>query len=74
MWALELPPGREAGALALLFFTGLRASAPCGILVGNISENPPAIATTTKGNRTVMQTMHPKLAELVFNDVLTEPT
>jgi site-specific recombinase XerD len=65
LWALELS-SEERVLRALLFYTGLRVSAICAILVGNVSEHPPVIATITKGGRTVLKPMHPKLAEMVF--------
>lgn len=70
LWKLELPSD-ERVVRALLFFTGLRVGAICRILVGNVSEHPPAIATVTKGGRTVLKPMHPKLAEAIVSYALT---
>lgn len=72
LWRLELS-AEDQMLRALLFYTGLRATAVCNILVGNVSAEPPTIATLSKGGRTVLKPMHPQLAEIVLGYLRARP-
>jgi site-specific recombinase XerC len=69
---LELPL-RDRVLRGILFGTGLRISAVCGILVGNISVNPPKIRVTTKGLRTFEADLPAEVLELILEYLPTLP-
>jgi site-specific recombinase XerD len=67
--ALELPE-RERLFRALLFYTGLRVTPILNIRLGDISDDPPTIRVTNKGNRQQLVYMQAPLAEAVRSYVL----
>jgi len=68
--ALVLPPDEDL-MRALLFFTGQRVSALCGLTIGSFTLEPPTVRVRLKGGREQVIPMHPALADKIAAHLLS---